>query len=466
MDHTFDYMTVQNPTGRIAIIDDDIDVLKTAHMVLKRHFKEVITLCQPEDILHHLEEGKIDVVVLDMNFSPGVTSGKEGLEWFKRIKEIDPSVYILMNTAYGDISLAVEAMKLGAIDFLVKPWTHEKLLASVKNCLDLKRSREKVVRLQEEKKILHRDLERGYEELIARSRAMKPVLKSIEKVAPTEAIVLILGENGTGKELAAREIHRRSGRRDRSFVKVDLGAVPETLFESELFGHLKGAFTDAKEDRPGRFEMASGGTLFLDEIGNLDVSMQAKILSVLQNNEITRIGSSRPVPIDVRIICATNRSLYQMVEEGQFRQDLLYRINTVEITLPPLRDRMEDIPLLIFHYLKIFRRKYNKPQLTTGENTLEALARFDWPGNIRELRHAVERAVIMGESDTLKLEDFNLGGQQARSGLTVSTGKIDDMERSAIARALNKGYKSMDQVAEEVGLSRSTLYRKMKKYGL
>lgn len=459
-------MIIQNPTGRVAIIDDDIDVLKTAHMVLKRHFKEVITLCQPEDILHHLEEGKIDVVVLDMNFSPGVTSGKEGLEWFKRIKEIDPSVYILMNTAYGDINLAVEAIKLGAIDFLVKPWTHEKLLASVKNCLDLKRSREKVIRLQEEKKILHRDLERGYEEFIARSRAMKPVLKGIEKVAPTEAIVLILGENGTGKELAAREIHRRSGRRDRPFVKVDLGAVPETLFESELFGHLKGAFTDAKEDRPGRFEMASGGTLFLDEIGNLDVSMQAKMLSVLQDNEITRIGSSRPVPIDVRIISATNRSLYQMVEEGQFRQDLLYRINTVEITLPPLRDRMEDIPLLIFHYLKIFRRKYNKPQLTIGEDTLEALARFDWPGNIRELRHAVERAVIMGESDTLKLEDFNLGGQQARSGLTVSTGKIDDMERSAIARALNKGYRSMDQVAEEVGLSRSTLYRKMKKYGL
>lgn len=459
-------MTLQNPKGRIAIIDDDIDVLKTAHMVLKRHFKEVITLCRPEDILHHLEEGGVDVVVLDMNFSPGVTSGKEGLEWFKRIKEIDPSVYILMNTAYGDISLAVEAMKLGAIDFLVKPWTHEKLLASVKNCLDLKRSREKVVRLQEEKKILHRDLERGYEEFIARSRAMKPVLKSIEKVAPTEAIVLILGENGTGKELAAREIHRRSGRRDGPFVKVDLGAVPETLFESELFGHMKGAFTDAKEARPGRFDMASGGTLFLDEIGNLDVSMQAKMLSVLQNNEITRIGSSMPVPIDVRIICATNRSLYQMVEEGQFRQDLLYRINTVEITLPPLRDRMEDIPLLIFHYLKIFRRKYNKSQLTTGEDTLEALARFDWPGNIRELRHAVERAVIMGESDTLRLEDFNLGNQPARSGLAVSTGKIDDMERSAIARALNKGYKSMDQVAEEVGLSRSTLYRKMKKYGL
>ena len=448
------------------IIDDDIDVLKTAHMVLKRHFQEVITLYQPEDILHHLEEGKIDVVLLDMNFSPGATSGKEGLEWLKKIRRIAPSVYVLMNTAYGEINLAVEAMKLGAIDFLVKPWTNEKLLASVKNCLELKRSREKVARLQEEKKILNRDLERGYEEFIARSRAMGPVLKSIEKVAPTEAIVLILGENGTGKELAAREIHRKSERRHATFVKVDLGAIPETLFESELFGHEKGAFTDAKEARPGRFELARRGTLFLDEIGNLDVTLQAKLLSVLQNNEITRIGGGAVIPIDVRIICATNRSLYQMVEEGTFRQDLLYRINTVEVTLPPLRERREDIPLLAYHYLKQFKRKYNKPGMQIGEDVLESLAIHNWPGNIRELRHSVERAVIMGESDQLILDDFNLGKRPGMGDVAVTSGKIDDMERSAISRALNKGYKSMDRVAEEVGLSRSTLYRKMKKYGL
>lgn len=455
-----------NKKGRIVIIDDDIDVLKTAHMVLKKHFREVITLYQPEDILHHLKEGGVDVVVLDMNFAPGVTSGKEGLEWLKRIRETDPSVYVLMNTAYGDINLAVEAMKLGAIDFMVKPWTNEKLLASVKNCLDLKRSKEKVVRLQEEKKILSKDLGRGYEEFIARARSMKPVLNTIEKVAPTEAIVLILGENGTGKELAARELHRKSGRRDAQFVKVDLGAVPESLFESELFGHEKGAFTDAKESRPGRFEMASGGTLFLDEIGNLDVAMQSKLLSVLQNNEIIRVGSTSPVPIDVRIVCATNRSLYQMVEDGTFRQDLLYRINTVEVTLPPLRDRWEDVPLLAHHYLKVFRKKYNKPQLQISEEAIEGLTQYPWPGNIRELRHSLERAVIMGEGEQLVLADFNLGNQTAKSSFAVTSGKIDEIEKSAITKALNKGYKSMNQVAEEVGLSRSTLYRKMKKYGL
>jgi DNA-binding NtrC family response regulator len=454
------------PKGRIAIIDDDIGVLKTAHMALKRHFKEVITLYQPDDILSHLENGGIDVVVLDMNFSPGATSGKEGLEWLKKIREKDPSVYVVMNTAYGEISLAVQAMKLGAIDFLVKPWTNEKLLATVKNSLDLKRSREKVARLQQEKKILHGDLEKGYEEFIARSRAMKPVLKHIEKVAPTDAIVLILGENGTGKELVAREIHRKSGRGQEPFIKVDLGAVPETLFESELFGHERGAFTDARESRPGRFELARRGTLFLDEIGNLDVAMQAKLLSVLQNKEITRVGGGSSIPIDVRIVCATNRSLYQMVEDGTFRQDLLYRINTVEITLPPLRERREDIPLLAYHYLKIFRRKYDKSHLQIGEEALDALTAYNWPGNIRELRHSVERAVIMGESELLVLEDFNLGKQPGKGSEAVTTGKIDEIEESAIRRALGKGHRSMDQVANEVGLSRSTLYRKMKKYGL
>ncbi len=452
--------------GRIVVIDDDIDVLKTAHMVLKRHFKEVITLYQPEDILHHLKEGEIDVVLLDMNFSPGVTSGKEGLRWLKKIKEEAPSVYVLMNTAYGDINLAVEAMKLGAIDFLVKPWTSEKLLASVKNCLALKRSREKVVRLQQEKKILNKDLGKGFDEFIAQSSSMKPVLNSIGKVAPTDAIVLILGENGTGKELAAREVHRKSARNHSPFVKVDLGAITESLFESELFGHNQGAFTDAKEARPGRFEIASGGTLFLDEIGNLDIGMQAKLLSVLQNNEIIRLGSTTPIPIDVRIICATNRPLYQMVEDGEFRQDLLYRINTVEITLPPLRNRKEDISRLAYHYLNHFKIRYHKLQLQISENALDIMTEHAWPGNIRELRHAVERAVIMGDSEKLVPEDFNLGNKAAKASIPVTSGKIDDIEKSAIMKALNKGYGSMDQVADEVGLSRSTLYRKMKKYGL
>jgi DNA-binding NtrC family response regulator len=413
-----------------------------------------------------IKEGNIDVVLLDMNFSPGITTGWEGIHWLKTIGELDPSVHVLMNTAYGDIKLAVRAMKHGAIDFIVKPWSREKLLASIKTTLDLKRSKEKVKKLQAEKKVLHKDLEKGYTAFIAKSRAMKPVLTTIEKVAPTEAIVLILGENGTGKELIAREIHRNSRRIDKQFIKVDLGAFPETLFESELFGHVKGAYTDAKESRPGRFEMASGGTLFLDEIGNLDIALQAKLLTVLQNNIVTRIGSNTPTPVDVRIICATNKPIYEMVEEGGFRQDLLYRINTVEITLPLLRERVEDIPLLAFNYLDEFKNKYEKPGLQIGEDALEKLSGYHWPGNIRELQHAIERAVIMSDQDVLSPEDFILQNRERSMDVNLPSGKIDDIEKAAIARALNKGYKNMDKVAEEVGLSRSTLYRKMKKFGL
>lgn len=452
--------------ARILIVDDDRDVLLTANMVLKQHYTDVITLEKPEEIPQLIKEGNIDVVLLDMNFTPGITTGWEGIHWLKTIGELDPSVHVLMNTAYGDIKIAVRAMKHGAIDFIVKPWTREKLAASIKTTLALKRSKEKVIKLQAEKKVLHKDLEKGYTEFVARSRAMKPILTTIEKVAPTEAIVLILGENGTGKELIAREIHRNSKRRDNQFVKVDLGAFPETLFESELFGHVKGAYTDAREARPGRFEMASGGTLFLDEIGNLDVSMQAKLLTVLQSNIVTRIGSNTPTSVDVRIICATNKPIYQMLDEGEFRQDLLYRINTVEIHLPLLRERTEDIPLLAFHYLNEFKKKYDKPGLKIGEKALEKLTAYHWPGNIRELQHSVERAVIMCEKDVLLPEDFLLQSREKASEVNVHSGKIDDIEKSAIIRALNKGHKNMDKVAEEVGLSRSTLYRKMKKFGL
>ncbi len=452
--------------ARILIVDDDRDVLSTANMVLKQHFTEVITMERPEEIPKLIQEGNIDVVLLDMNFSPGITTGWEGIHWLKTIGELDPAVHVLMNTAYGDIKIAVRAMKHGAIDFIVKPWTREKLVASINTTLELKRSKEKVKKLQAEKKVLHKDLEKGYTDFIARSRSMKPVLTTIEKVAPTEAIVLILGENGTGKELIAREIHRNSNRKDSQFVKVDLGAIPETLFESELFGHVKGAYTDARESRPGRFEMASGGTLFLDEIGNLDVAMQAKLLTVLQSNIVTRIGSNTNTSIDVRIICATNKPIYEMVEDGEFRQDLLYRINTVEITLPLLRERTEDIPLLAFHYLNEFKAKYDKPGLKISEKALDKLSAYHWPGNIRELQHAIERTVIMSEQDVLVPEDFLLQSREKSSEVNVQSGKIDDIEKAAIIRALNKGYRNMDKVAEEVGLSRSTLYRKMKKFGL
>ena len=314
--------------------------------------------------------------------------------------------------------------------------------------------------------MLARDLERGYTDFIARSRAMKPVLKTIEKVSPTEAIVLILGENGTGKELVAREIHRKSGRKEGPFVKVDLGAFPESLFESELFGHVKGAYTDAKEARPGRFEIASGGTLMLDEIGNLNTEMQAKLLTVIQSNLITRIGSNIQTPVDVRIICVTNKPIYQMVEEGQFRQDLLYRINTVEITVPPLRDRKEDIPLLAFHYLNEYRGKYNKPSLRLSEEALGKLTAYPWPGNIRELQHAVERAVIMSDHELIKPEDFPFQSKDQIAGNIPESVTIDDLEKAAILRALGKGSKSMHKVAEDLGLSRSTLYRKIQKYNL
>jgi len=452
--------------AHIMVVDDDRDVLTTANLVLKQHFSEVITLEQPREIPKLVKEGNIDVVVLDMNFSPGITSGSEGIRWLKTIRELDPSVHVLMNTAYGDIKLAVEAMKHGASDFLVKPWTREKLLATIQATLDLKRTREKVARLQKEQKVLFADLEKGYTDFIAGSRAMKPALKIIEKVSPTEAMVLILGENGTGKELVAREVHRNSQRRESQFVRVDLGAFAETLFESELFGHVKGAYTDAKESRPGRFEIASGGTLFLDEIGNLDVALQAKLLNVLQSGMVTRIGSNTPTPVDVRIICATNKPIYQMVEEGSFRQDLLYRINTVEIILPPLKERVEDIPPLAFHYLYEFKNKYNKPGLKIGENALEKLIVYPWPGNIRELKHAVERAVIMGEQDVLEPDDFLLESRSVTNEICAGSGKVEDFEKAAITRALHKGFRNMDQVAEEVGLSRSTLYRKMKKYGL
>lgn len=453
--------------AKILVIDDDRDVLSTAHMILKQQYAQVLTLHDPKEIPRQVSNGNIDVVILDMNFAPGITTGMEGIHWLKTIRELDPNVHVLMNTAYGDINIAVKAMKLGAIDFLVKPWSREKLLVSVKNCLELKKSREKVEKLEEEKKVLNRDLEQGYDKIIAKSGAMQPVLKSIRKAGPTDAIILILGENGTGKELIAREIHKYSERRTAPFVKVDLGAVPETLFESELFGHEKGAFTDAKEARPGRFEIASGGTLFLDEIGNLDVSVQAKLLTALQSGEVTRIGSNTPVRVDVRIICATNRSLHQMVEAGEFRDDLLYRINTVEIVLPPLRERREDVPLLAAHYLDRFRKKYGKPSLTIGEDALKRLVEYQWPGNIRELQHSVERAVIMGERDELRPDDFvPLSTQSGHFVSSVPAGKIDDLEKAAIRRALSKDYRNMDQVAREVGLSRATLYRKMKRYGL
>ncbi|MEQ8241476.1 MAG: sigma-54 dependent transcriptional regulator [Cyclobacteriaceae bacterium] len=451
--------------GYILIVDDDPDVLHTAKLILKKAYDRVEVESSPVRLESILKKEDIDLVILDMNFKIGATTGNEGLFWLKRIKEISPETYVLMNTAYGDINLAVEAMKLGAVDFLVKPWEKEKFITTVNTVFQLSQSNKKINQLERKQSVLTQDLDAGFTELITKSSSMKPVLEIIRKVAATDASVLILGENGTGKELIAREIHRSSHRAQESLVKVDLGALPESLFESELFGHVKGAFTDAKEDRAGRFEIADGGSLFLDEIGNLSLMMQMKLLSVLQNRWLNRVGSSRSVPFDIRLISATNRPINDMVAASTFRQDLLYRINTVELELPPLRERREDIPLLVGHYLTVYSEKYNKQGMTVDERAFKKLGLYPWPGNIRELQHAVERAVIMSEGNKINAENI-LPASKRVAPKTSNSVKVEDVEKNAIQRAIEMCGGNLSQAAEELGIGRTTLYRKMKKYGL
>ncbi|SDK86107.1 DNA-binding transcriptional response regulator, NtrC family, contains REC, AAA-type ATPase, and a Fis-type DNA-binding domains [Catalinimonas alkaloidigena] len=455
------------------MLDDDRDVLHTARLILKPHFAHVQTESDPGRIPDLLREAHYDVVLLDMNFTPGATDGKEGLYWLRKLRELAPETQVVMNTAYGDIAIAVEAMKEGAIDFLVKPWEKEKLLTTVRNVYELSRARREVAQLKSREQMWQQDLDRPFAEIISQSPAMELVFEAIRKVADTNANVLILGENGTGKELVARAIHRQSGRAAAPFIKVDLGAISETLFESELFGHRKGAFTDAKEDRPGRFELAHGGTLFLDEIGNVSLPLQAKLLTALQSRQVTRVGANHPTSVDIRLICATNQPLYERVEEGAFRQDLLYRINTVELSLPPLRERPEDVPLLVAHYLDLYRRKYQKAEVQLDAAAHEKLLHYAWPGNIRELQHAVERAVIMSEQRLLHPADFLLTGtaagsatRRARRPEPPPSYHLETLEREAIQKAIEKHRGNLSQAAAELGLGRTTLYRKMEKYGL
>ncbi len=449
--------------GHVLIVDDDTDVLHTARMVLKRHYQQVSTESSPERLTSLMKRESIDVVLLDMNFKAGVTSGNEGLYWLQQVRELCPGACVVMNTAYGDIQLAVECMKRGAVDFLVKPWEKEKLVATVHAVYQLAKSKEKVRQLEGREAALQSTADAGYGQLLTESPAMAAVLQMVEKVAATDASVLILGENGTGKELVAREVHRRSLRNSQSLIKVDLGALPAHLFESELFGHVRGAFTDAREDRAGRFEIADGGTLFLDEIGNISTSLQAKMLSVLQNRTITRLGSSQSVPVDVRLISATNQPLYDLVASGSFREDLLYRVNTVEITLPPLRERPEDILLLAGHFLEGYASRYQKAGLQLDERARNQLVRYSWPGNIRELQHAMERAVIMAEG-TVRAEDI-LPNRKERSTMRHSL-KVEDLERDAMVKAIEQSGGNLSRAAEALGIGRTTLYRKMKKYGL
>ncbi len=454
-------------TGKILIVDDNEDLLLAARLFLKQHFSLVHTETNPENIPSLMKNENYDVILLDMNFTMDATSGVEGFMWLDKILKIDPAAVVILITAYGDVEMAVRAVRVGAVDFVLKPWQNEKLLATLSSALNLRYSKLEVDRLRSQQKQLRADIDQRYHDMIGVSPEMQQVFANIEKVASTEANILILGENGTGKELVARALHRRSHRENEVFISVDMGAIAESLFESELFGHMKGAFTDAKEARPGRFELASGGTLFLDEIGNLSMAMQAKLLSVLEARNVTRLGSNIARDIDIRLICATNMPIYDMVARNEFRQDLLYRINTVEIQLPPLRDRQEDIPLLVEHFLGIFSKKYQKGIKGVNAAALKKLERYHWPGNIRELIHTLERAVILAETHMLQSGDFLFPEMENEvEGVVLDNYNLEAVEKAVIRKALKKYAGNVSHAAKELGLTRTSLYRRMEKYGL
>lgn len=453
--------------GKVLIIDDDVDVLEAAKLFLKQYVQTVCTEKNPEKIPSLLKNDTYDVILLDMNFSRDVTSGKEGFFWLNKIFEIDPSAVVILITAFGDIDLAVRAIKEGAMDFILKPWQNEKLLATISAALNLRKSRLEVAILRLTQKQLIKDLDQPFHEFLGNSESMNKVFDTISKVAVTDANVLIIGENGTGKELVARALHRHSKRSGEVFISVDMGAVSETLFESELFGHVKGAFTDAKNDRPGRFEIASGGTLFLDEISNLSLSLQAKILRVLETRNVIRLGTNKQIPINIRLICATNTPIHEKVNRNEFRQDLLYRINTVEINIPPLRERKEDIYLLAEHFLKLYCKKYQKPLKKIQDSTLKKLEKYHWPGNVRELQHAIERSIILSDSVVLKPGDFFFPYPDISSDSFVFDNfNLEEVEKMIIRKAIEKSGGNITLAAKELGLTRTSLYRRMDKYGI
>ncbi len=458
---------MKKDTTRVLIIDDDQDVLFAFRLLIQKQVTEVVTEKNPEKIPEILKEANFDLIFLDMNFESDVTSGQEGYFWLNKILEIDPSAIVILITAYGDVGMAVRAIKEGAVDFILKPWQNEKLLATLSAALKLRQSRLETQRLSIQQKQLSADIDQPFQDIIGQSTGMQQIYETINKVARTEANVLLLGENGTGKELIARAIHRQSLRSDSVFISVDMGAISESLFESELFGHVKGAFTDARSDHSGRFEIANGGTLFLDEIGNLPINLQSKLLSVLEQKEITPVGSNRSQPIDIRLICATNMPVTDMVSEHHFRQDLLYRINTVQINLPPLRDRGDDIIPLADHFISIFSRKYKKSITGLSPQALAKLQSYHWPGNIRELQHAIERAIILSDSSLLDENDFPLSPvTQSADGLVLETFNLEQAEKQLIREALKKSQGNISTAAHVLGLSRAALYRRLEKFGL
>ncbi len=469
--------------GSILIVDDDEDILVAVKLLLKRHFDTVITCSNPEDIPVLMKAHLFDAILLDMNFGPGESSGKQGFHWLGQILAIDPRAIVIMITAHGGVNVAVEAMKQGATDFVAKPWQNEKLVATLSTSVKLRRSRSEADKLKKTNKALAAVASEPKQPILGNSPAIAEVLSIIARTAPTDANVLILGENGTGKELVARELHRLSKRSENIFMSVDLGAVPESLFESELFGHKKGSFTDAREDRIGRLQAAEGGTLFLDEIGNLPLHLQAKLLTVLEAREVVPVGSRTPVAIDIRVIAATNVALNKLKDEDIFRQDLLFRLNTVEVHVPPLRDRRQDIAEIARHYSELYCRKYDKPEKEFTPEALFAMTNYSWPGNVRALRHSIERAVILSDSGAYTALDFQMdssvsntpqsgallpqdGDHTAASSADPNDLNLERIEKSAIAGALKKHRYNISHAAKELGITRAALYRRMEKHGL
>ena len=453
---------MQLKNASVLVIDDDTDVLTAVRLLLKTEVKEVLTEKNPENIRSILSKHSFDLILLDMNFNSSINTGNEGLYWLNKIREFKSNAAVVMITAYGDIDLAVRSLKEGAADFIVKPWHNEKLISSLKDALNNQGPNKlKLKNSLGEESILNK-------ELLGNSEVMQEIFYKIEKIAPTDANILILGENGTGKDLIARAIHQQSLRAAKAYVKVDVGALTETLFESELFGYKKGAFTDAREDRVGRFESANGGTLFLDEIGNISLHQQARLLSVLQNRQVMRLGDNQPIPIDIRLICATNLPLSELANENRFRKDLIYRINTVEIIVPPLRTRGEDIIMLANHFSTLYSNKYLKPGLHFDKSAKEKLISYHYPGNVRELQYSIERAVIMADDDVLQAKDIIFSPIETSKQFDVQPSELNlsSIEKNTILKVIEKHNGNISKAAKELGLTRTALYRRLNKYDI
>lgn len=451
--------------GSIIIVDDNKNVLNTLRILLGQHFEEIYLLSSPNTLLSTIAEKSPDIALLDMNYSAGINTGNEGLYWLSEVKKRAPEMPVVLFTAYADIDLAVKALKNGAIDFIVKPWDNTKLIATLQSALALSQSRGEVKKLKEKQNVLNEELNREENICWGQSEVMQDLLTMIKKVAPTDANILITGENGTGKELIAKTIHKYSSRNRETMVTVDMGSITESLFESELFGHVKGSFTDAKTDRAGKFEAADKGSLFLDEIGNLDIVLQSKLLTALQSRKIVRVGSNKPIDVDTRLICATNADLNQLVTEGSFREDLLYRINTIHIEVPPLRQRIKDISALANFFLSKFSTKYNKHNISISKDALKILEEYSWPGNVRELQHTIEKAVILANNLEIGPTDLYLRNIESPK-LAMESITIEEMEKVLIDKAMKKFDNNISAVAQALGVTRPTLYSKLKKYGL